>query len=86
MLLLKLTVKQLPTCAALLDLLVFLAFPGFPALETLQLPLAHCCLVMLSGPSAAVLGPHVPFQIAQADRKQKPSTFLLQEWMFAGVK
>lgn len=46
----------------------------------------HCFLVMLSGPSAAVLGAHVPFQIAQADRKQKPSMFLLQEWMFAGVR
>lgn len=40
---LKLAVKQLPACAALVDLLVFFAIPGFPALKTVQLPLAHLC-------------------------------------------
>lgn len=41
-LLLKLIVKQLPPSAALVDLL-FLIFPGFPALETVPLPWAHLC-------------------------------------------
>lgn len=61
-------------------------FGACPALLSSLVLVKHCCFVMLSGPSAAVLGAHVPFQIAQADRKQKLSTFLLEEWMFAVVK
>lgn len=38
-------------------------FEGCPTPLSSLVLVKHCCLVMLSGPSAAVLGAHVPFQI-----------------------